>query len=316
MSAHHPVSDWGRLLALTGMWGSAFLLTKVALAGILPELVVAGRLAIACLVLVPLALTIDARGGERTQWSGRLWLFMILIGLFGNVLPFNLIAWGQQRMDSGLAGILMAVMPLATLGLAHVFVPGERLTVYRIGGFLAGFAGVVVLMLPQGVAAGAPAGDPVPPLAMLAVLAGALCYAISAVLARLRPPSHPLPSAALTTLIATGIMLPWLLLPGGIPDPDLPSGSSLLAVLALGLFSTAWASVIYFGLIRSAGPAFVSQLNYLIPLWAVGIGVVFLGEEPRPSQLLALALILGGILFTRLERRPRAVVDPAGGGGG
>jgi drug/metabolite transporter (DMT)-like permease len=146
---------------------------------------------------------------------------------------------------------------------------------------------------------------------VVAVLAGALCYAISAVLARLRPPSHPLPSAAVTTLIASGLMLPWLLVPGGVEVPAPPAGSALLAVLALGVFSTAWASVIYFGLVRSAGPAFVSQLNYLIPLWAVGIGVLFLGEEPRASQLVALALILGGILFTQLERRRQPVVDPA-----
>ena len=315
MSARHPASDWVGLLALTGMWGSGFLLTKVALAGIGPELVVAGRLGIACLILVPLALTRDARVGERTQWNGRLWVFLILIGVFGNVLPFNLIAWGQQRMDSGLAGILMAVMPLATLGLAHFFVPGERLTAYRISGFLAGFAGVVVLMLPEGGVAGAPGGPDVPMLAMVAVLAGAVCYAISAVLARLRPPSHPMPSAAVTTLIASGFMLPWLLIPGGVQSPALPEGPALLAVLALGVFSTAWASVIYFGLVRSAGPAFVSQLNYLIPLWAVGIGVLFLGEEPRASQLLALGLILGGILFTQLERRRRQVVDPAAGRG-
>lgn len=313
---HRPGrADWIGLLALTAMWGSAFLLTKVALTGLAPNLVVAGRLIVACVVLAPLAL-LFARGMMGGAGGMRLWVFLALIALFGNALPFSLIAWGQQRIDSGLAGILMAVMPLATLGLAHYFVPGERLTWHRIGGFTAGFSGVVVLMAPDALAArpgagGASSGLLLP---MAAVLAGAFCYAVSAILARLRPPSHPLPSAAITTLMAAGMMLPFLAASSGPAELEVPGWGALAAVIALGLFSTAWASVIYFGLIRRAGPAFVSQLNYLIPLWAVGAGMLFLGEQPQGSHLIALALILGGILLTHRERRsPRTA--PAGAPG-
>lgn len=295
----HPLSDWIRLLGLTLVWGSSFLLTKVAVTALHPELVVTGRLVVACLILMPLTLA-RSRADGPAPWGLRLWVFLALIALLGNALPFSLITWGQQRIDSALAGILMAVMPLATLAMSHYLVPGERLTPHRLLGFLLGFCGVVVLMGPdvrRGLDGGQ--GDL---LAMLAVLGGALCYSVSAILARLRPPSEALASAAATTLLAAGLMLPLALGPAGPGIPDETPGRAIAAVLALGLFSTAWASILYFQLIKSAGPAFVSQLNYLIPLWAVAVGMVFLGERPEPSTWYALALILGGILLTQSER--------------
>jgi drug/metabolite transporter (DMT)-like permease len=145
VKVRHGLDDWGLLLALTVLWGSAFLFTKIAVGTIPSQQVAAGRLAVASCLLVPLALAV-ARKLPRDK---RLWLFFLLIAVFGNALPFTLIAWGQRAIDSGLAGILMAVMPLATLSLAHYLVPGERLTAFRVGGFILGFAGVVVLMGPQ-----------------------------------------------------------------------------------------------------------------------------------------------------------------------
>ena len=141
-SARRELSDWFSLLALTVMWGSSFLFTKIAVSALAMETVVSTRLVMAALILVPLMLGLS----RRLPRGRRLWLFFVLIALVGNLLPFSLITWGQRSIDSGLAGILMAVMPLATLALAHLFVPGERLTPYRIGGFLLGFAGVVVLI--------------------------------------------------------------------------------------------------------------------------------------------------------------------------
>lgn len=307
MSAHPRPLDWGLLLALTVLWGSAFLLTKVAVTALPPDLVVAGRLAIGCLILVPLALLLERgsrRRGGRAPWGLRLWLFLLAIGVFGFALPLTLISWGQEAIDSGLAGILMAVMPLGTLGLAHYLVPGERMTRYRAGGFLLGFAGVVVLMGPESLL-GLLDGQG-PWLRMLAVLVGALCYAVSAILARLRPPSASLASAAATLSIAAVLSLVPLLgaADAGGPVPTAPGGwSAWAAVGALGVFSTALASVVYFKLVSRAGPGFVSQLNYLIPLWAVLVGTAFLDERPEPRHLLALALILGGILMAHLERR-------------
>ena len=236
----------------------------------------------------------------QERWGRRSWAFFLAIALFGYVLPFSLISWGQAGIPSGLAGILMAVMPLGTLGLAHFLVPGERMTRYRAGGFLLGFAGVAVLVGPESLL-GLLDGEG-PWLHMLAVLAGAMCYAVSAILARLRPPGASLPSAAATVSIAAGLTLALVLGPADLDGPG-PGWAPWAAVAGLGVFSTAAASVVYFKLVGRAGPAFVAQLNYLIPLWAVLVGMLFLGERPEPRHLLALALILGGIVTAHLERR-------------
>jgi len=235
---------------------------------------------------------------RRLPRGRRLWLFFVLIALVGNLLPFSLITWGQRSIDSGLAGILMAVMPLATLALGHLFVPGERLTPYRVGGFLLGFAGVVVLIGPEALLA--IGGDHGPLLPMLAVLCGALCYGVSAILARLRPTSDAVSTAAAVTALAALMSLPAGIGAGGVPVMAL-SGPVVGALLFLGVLSTAVALIVYFRLIQTAGPSFTSQLNYLIPLWAVGIGVLFLGEQPSFAHLAALGMILGGILLSRRE---------------
>lgn len=291
----HRTIDWMMLLALTVMWGSAFMLTKIAVGGLSPTVVAAGRLAIASLLLLLIVATVL----RRLPTDRRFWLFCIPIAFFGNALPFSLISWGQGYVDSGLAGILMAAMPLVTLGLAHYLVPGETMTPYRAGGFLLGFIGVIVLIGPDALwGLGSEKGQLLP---MLAILGGAISYAVSAILARLRPVSSALSTAAATTLIATLFMLPVVLPTGGVPHPTGATSSQLLAVALLGVFSTATAAVVYFRLISSAGPAFVSQLNYLIPLWAMIVGVLFLGETIQPSHLYALLLILGGILVTQME---------------
>jgi drug/metabolite transporter (DMT)-like permease len=289
------------LLSLVVMWGTSFLLTKIAVSALPPDLVVAGRLLVAAVLLVPAAWLI----ATRPTLQPRLWLFFVLIAFFGNVLPFSLIAWGQTFITSGLAGILMAVMPLATLGLAHFLVPGEHLTRYRALGFLLGFSGVLVLLGPDAVA-DLETGDGGDLLPMLAVLGGAISYAVSSILARLRPPSDALFSAASTITIASLMMIPLLFLVGDLQVQTRPEWPALAAVALLGLFATAIATIVYFRLVKSAGPSFVSQLNYLIPLWAVGIGMLFLGEEPEPNHLYALGLILAGILVTQFEFHDRS----------
>jgi drug/metabolite transporter (DMT)-like permease len=297
LTRRHGLADWVMLLSLTLMWGTSFLLTKIAVGGLPPDLVVTGRLVVAALLLVPSAWLLAA----RPAGGARLWIFYVLIAVFGNVLPFSLIAWGQTFIDSGLAGILMAIMPLATLGLAHFLVPGEHLTRYRAAGFLLGFSGVVVLMGPDAFSDLAHGNGHLLP--MLAVLGGAVSYAVSSILARLRPASDALFSAASTISLASLMMLPILFLIGDVEVPVSPERPHLIAVALLGIFATAIATIVYFRLVKSAGPSFVSQLNYLIPLWAVGVGMLFLGEEPEPNHLYALGLILCGILITQLERR-------------
>ena len=278
------------------------MLTKVAVTGLAPGQVVGGRVAIACLVLVPIGVAIAGRlpSGKRR------WAFFTLIAFFGNVLPFSLISWGQQYIDSSLAGILMATMPLVTLVLAHFTLPGERITSRRAGGFALGFFGVALLLGPDAMVTLEGSDDYFMP--MLAVVPGAVYYSISAILSRLRPDGDAVSSAAATTLMAAVMILPVTLPASELADLSTAGHAQILAVILLGIFSTAIATIVYFHLVNRAGPSFVSQLNYLIPVWAIVIGYLVLGETPQERHLYALALILAGILLSQWQgRRTRSV---------
>ena len=280
-------------------------MTKIAVTHLPSSTVVAGRLVIGAVILVCLLLIIS----RRLPHGRRTWVFFFSIAAIGNTAPFLLISWGQRSIDSGLAGILMACMPLFTLILAHFCLPDERMTPTRVAGFAFGLCGVVVLIGPDFlINAGQHAGQAV---AMLAVLAGAACYAVAAVLARLRPPGDALSAAAATTLIAAMLSVPLLTVTGAAPQriPDVDS-RAWIAICFLGVFSTAAAAIVYFRLVSSAGAAFVSQLNYLIPLWAVSVGIVFLDEQPAMNHLYAMLLILTGVLIAQ-RGRGRGATSPS-----
>ncbi len=294
--SRHPLGHWLLLAALVAMWGSSFLLTKVAVTSLPPPLVVTGRLVIAAALLGAVVLVT----GRRVVHSRRLWAYFGALAVIGNALPFLLISWGQQRIDSGLAGILMAVMPLVTLVLAHFFIDGERLTRNRATGFVLGFVGIVVLTGPQALASLRGTGEAL--VAQLAVLGGAVCYAVNTIVARRRPPCDALVTAAAVVTLAALLTAP--LLPAGAAGPAWAGApvAALVAVGLLGVVCTAIATVVYFRLVTLAGPTFVSLINYLIPLWAVVLGVLFMAERPDWSALAALVLILGGIALSNRAR--------------
>ena len=299
VAARRPLAHWLLLAALVVMWGSSFLFTKIAVAAMGPASVVAGRLVLAATVLglIVAATRRPLLGGSRA------WLFFIAIALVGNCAPFWLISWGQQKIDSGLAGIFMAVMPITTLVLAHFFVRGERLSRARAGGFALGFLGVVVLIGPDALLELRGTGTAL--LYELAVLGAAVLYAVNTIIARRRPEGDALTAAAAVTIVASLIMVPaaWS---GGTPWPASIGTEVAVALGFLGIASTAAATVVFFKLIALAGPTFVSLINYLIPVWAVLVGAIFLGESPELAALGALALILGGIGLSELGGRRTA----------
>ncbi len=297
-----PFSHWLLLLALVAMWGSAFMMVGIAVRGFAPATLVAIRLAMAAVLLSGVALLL----GQRFPAGRRFWLFSLAIALVGNCAPFWLISFGQQRIDSGLAGILMGIMPLATMMLAHFFVRGERLNATKISGFLLGFVGLVVLMGPE--ALRGLRGDGSELTHQLAVLGGALCYAINTIIARHRPPAEPLIAAAGVMVTGSLVMLPI----GGPAAAEQLAGASaapLAAVIGLGVIATAAGTVVFLNLVTVAGPSFTSLINYLIPVWALVVGTIVLGEKPAPTALLALILILGGIGLSEVGNRRMLRVD-------
>ena len=289
---HATPLAWLGLAVLTVIYGSAFMLTKLAVQELYPVTVTTGRISIAATLLLVVAFV----RGESFGFLRKVWPLIIALAIFGNCLPFYLISWGQQTVDSGMAGILMAIMPLATIVMAHFFVPGDRLSRFQVLGFLSGFAGILILLGPAAMAEFESATHTLLP--MLSILGGALCYAVNTVLAKHLPKESLLAIAASVLAVSTLIMLPaWLASEAQVPLQLISVES--LAVLLLGLFPTALATLIYFAVVASAGPAFLSQINYLIPVWALMMGILLLNEPFSLHAMLALFVILSGIAIAR-----------------
>ncbi len=292
----HKTSDWIILIVLVIIWGSAFMFTKLALANFPPTTFVAFRLIMGAIILL-IVLFFQRRAYQSI--TPREYFIFTIMAILGNALPFFSISWGQQYVDSSLAGILMAVMPLATLFLSHFFLPDERLNSRRLFGFLLGFAGVVILLNPKALLT-LDMGNALK--AELAILFGAFCYAINTIIARKKAHNDDLLTSAYVLTIASVFMLPISI---NIEDPwiNLPiTPLALFSLLFMGVLATALATVFYFRLIRSAGPAFLSQINYLIPVWAMLVGAIFMGETIHLSAVFALVLLLTGLTLANTNR--------------
>ncbi len=288
------IGDWVGLIALTLLWGTSFALNEMALRSISPAMLVAGRVLIAAVVLF----VVMRASGASLPGSPRTWLPLLVMALLGNFLPFQLVAAAQRHIDSSVAGVLMAVVPLFVLTLAHFFVPGSRLTPYRLAGFVAGFFGVVFVIGPDalvGLSGNAALWG------AIAVLAAALSYAINSIYARRIGARDPLQLAAGTTLIAGLLCIPGAALE--LPTIALPTIGAVAAVVVLGVLSTGFATVLFFRIIQGPGPTFLSLVNYLVPAWAVLVGAWLLDESLHVGVYIGLALILIGIAISEIGPR-------------
>lgn len=283
------------LLALVALWGSGVTFVKLGVSAVPPATLVAARLTIGAVILVVVVRAL----GHTFPPLGRAWLPYVVIALVGNCLPFWFITWGQQHIDSALAGILMGVMPLVTLILAHRFAPGERMTAQRLGGFALGFLGVVVLMGPA--ALSGLAGTQLTAMAQASVLCGAICYAANSVITRLKVRGELLVASAATVALAAIVSVPVALVVDAPWSVD-PDWRAVAVILWIGVGPTAIATFIYFALIRSAGPTFMSMMNYFVPCVAFGAGVALLDERPGAGAYAGLALILSGIAVSQVRR--------------
>ena len=293
--AARTLKDWGLLAALVALWGSNFMFIKLGVAAVPPATLVATRLVIGAVILV---IVVRALGYVFPP-VGRAWLPYLVLAVVGNCMPFWFITWGQKSIDSALAGVLMAIMPLTTLLLAHFFVAGEHMTRNRVLGFVVGFLGIVVLMGPAALAG--LGGSPIEIVAQLSVLAGALCYAANGVIIRVALRGEVMVASAAIIAIAAVVSVPVALL---ADQPwQLDPGSTALAILLwIGIGPTAVATLVHLKLIASAGPTFMSLINYCIPVVALLIGVALLGEEPGANAYSGLLMILAGIALSQLRR--------------
>ena len=294
------IKDWGLLAALVALWGSNFMFIKLGVEAVPPATLVATRLVIGAVILVAVVRVL----GYTFPPAGRAWMPYLVLAVVGNCMPFWFISWGQKSIDSALAGILMAIMPLATLLLAHFFVAGEHMTRWRVAGFALGFLGIVALMGPAALAG--LGGSPIEMLAQLSVLAGALCYAVNGVLIRVTLKGDVMVASAAIIALAAAVSVPVALVLDR-PWELTPSASGIVILTWIGIGPTAVATLVHLKLIASAGPTFMSLINYCIPVVALFIGVSLLGEEPGTNAYAGLALILGGIALSQWRRRPPSI---------
>jgi drug/metabolite transporter (DMT)-like permease len=280
-------ADWLLLVGLSLLWGGSFFLAKIAVLELPPLTVALGRVAIAAAILLTLArVTGVALPATLSDWRP-----YALMGLLNNVLPFTLLFWGQTHIPSGLAAILNATTPLFTVLVAHVATADEKLTGERLAGLAAGLAGVVVMIGPDVLR---DLGANV--LAQLACLLAAISYAFAGVYGR-RFRGEPALRVAAGQLTASSIILalpvalidrPWML--------PLASGKAIAALVGLATLSTALGYLIYFRLLARAGATNVLLVTFLIPVSAILLGTLVLGEQLAARHLAGMAAIALGLV--------------------
>lgn len=285
--------DWAVLALLVLWWGSSFAVLKIATAHIPPLWNTAARLVVAIPVL---GLVLASRGQPLPPLREPVWRAYALIGFIGMAVPFALYAFSAQRLPSAVNAICNGAAPIFTGLLAHAFVASDRLTARKAGGVLLGFAGLVVLVAPRFAE-----GMTIETAGLIAALVGAVLYAAANVLTRTAPPTPAAVGALMMCLCAAPCALAAAVV--FEPLPPWPPLSSLLAVTALGVVSTALGTIGYVFLIHRRGPLFMSMGIYLAPIGATGLGVLALGERPGWPAFAALGLILSGVALVTLTPR-------------
>ncbi|QIB36197.1 DMT family transporter [Ancylobacter pratisalsi] len=276
-------ADWLSLGLLSLIWGGSFFFGKIAIAEVPPLTMVLARVAIGAAALFVIA----RLSGVRVNLSPALAARFAVLAMLANIIPFGLIAWSQQHLPSGLSSILNAATPLFTVLVAQAFTRDEKLTTGKLVGVALGFAGVAVMMGPA--LLGQLGGHQLP--AQLAAIGATISYGFAAVYARRFRQIPPL-GVALLQLATSSVLLlplvailerPWLL--------PMPSPTVWGALIGLGVLSTGLAFILYFRIVARNGATNISLVTFLVPVSAILLGAVFLGEALEPRELAGFGLI-------------------------
>jgi drug/metabolite transporter (DMT)-like permease len=291
---------WPLLLTLASLWGASYLFIKVGVdGGFSPGALMTARTLIAAAVLFAyLMATIGARTAVARLREA--WREAIALGFLNAAAPFWLIAWGEQHIDSGAAGIAQATVPIFSLLIGLKFLPRERIGAARIGGVFLGLVGVAF------VAGGTHEGGTIAVIGTLAVVLASVFYASAGIYSQLH-----LKGTISGPVLATGSMLTGgiILLPLAILDPptSMPTAGAIGSLLMLALLGTALAQLLLFRVVRLFGARRLSLVTYLLPGFALVYGALILDERVNGSALIGLALILLGVALgsgsLRLRRR-------------
>jgi drug/metabolite transporter (DMT)-like permease len=299
-----------RLVVLAGIWGSSFLLIELALAGLSPIQIVLGRMSAGAAVL---AVIVAARRLPLPR-DAATWGHLVAMGVVANIIPFFLFGWGQERITSGLAGVLNGATPLFTLAFAIAALPEERLRAGRAVGLLLGFVGVVVVVGPWDTN---PLTSSVP--GQLACLGAAACYGVAFVYTRrfLAGRGHSSVVLAAGQLGSAAVLL-WIAAPLVARQPVALDPVVVGSVVTLGAVGTGLAYLLYYRLLTDAGATTASMVTYLIPIVAVALGVVVLAEPVGWNLFAGAVLVILGVAWAEgrlpgVSRGTRAVPSPESG---
>jgi len=282
-------TDYALMLLLALVFGSSFMFTNIGVSEIPPLTVAAGRVSVAALVFLILRFL----SGQHLKTDRTGWLAVVGCGLFGNAIPFTLITWGQLRVEAGLTAILMAIIPLATLVMAHFLTVDEKMGIRKFFGVLLGLAGVVVLMGWESLTT---VGANV--LQQIAIVVATVCYALNAILTKQLVKLPRLAVSAWMMVVASLALVPLSMIVDQ-PWHLSPNSSAIISVIILGLGPTAFALWMIILIIDRQGASFLAQINFFVPVFGVLLAATFLNEVLPTSGYIALAFILAGIALSR-----------------
>ncbi len=282
-------SAWVLLIFLSMLWGAAFFFSAIAVKEVPPLTLVLSRVVIAAGVLMAYLWAI----GQHDFYDRKLFSNFLVMGLISNVLPFSLIFWAQKTITSSLASILIATTSIFTIVIAHIFLADERMAMNKAAGIGFGVLGVAVLLGSDVVD-----GADVATLGIVACLGAALLYGCAGVYGRrFAALGVSAEAASCGQLIAsTLILLPVVPLVEQPWAVAMPSWPALLSILCLALFSTALAFVVFFHLLKNVGAVNVALVSLLVPVSAVLLGVLVLGERLEMQHVVGMALITIGLV--------------------
>ncbi len=285
MAQQMTLAVWAMLCALALIWGASFYFFEISLQAYQPFTIVFSRVALGALAALALVYAM----GDRLPTDAASWRAFAVMGVINNVIPFSLIVWGQTQIESGVASILNATTPVFTILLAHLLTRDEKLNANRGLGVLLGFAGVAVL-----IGGGGEAGFGGTTLGQLAVVGAAISYAFAGIFGRRFRGMPSMVPATGMLICSTVVMAPMALVVDGVPDLAAPAGV-WAAIVANGVLGAAVAYWLYFAILARAGATNLLLVTFLIPIGAVSLGVVALGERPDVSAFAGMAVIFAGL---------------------
>lgn len=281
--------EWAMLVALSVLWGGSFFFIGVAVKELPPFTIVTLRVGLAAIAL----LLVCRIMGLKLPREGRIWRAFFAMGILNNIIPFCLIVWGQTHIASGVASILNATTPLFTVIVAHLLTTDEKLSGNKLAGVLIGFVGVATMIGPSALS-----GSGTALWGQLAILGAATSYAFAGIFGRRFKAMGVAPLMTATGQISSSTLMlipvaliidqPWTL--------AMPSPATWGALLGIALLSTALAYLLFFRILSTAGATNLALVTFLIPVSAILLGSLVLGERLEPKHFIGMAMIAAGLI--------------------